>query len=170
MTGKVILEGLEFHAYHGVYPQERSSGNKFEVDVSVETEIDSTAFADDLTGTINYENLYDVVKKEMARPSKLLERVGHSIAEQILATFPQALSVQITFPSLIRRSGACSTRVMSRAYATSWGWKFTKRAWRRGGASRGAWAGRARTRSTPAAPSRPATSPPWASPGTRRCA
>lgn len=95
MTGKVILEGLEFHAYHGVYPQERSSGNKFEVDVSVETEINSTAFADDLTGTINYENLYDVVKKEMAKPSKLLERVGHAIAEQILATFPQALSVQI---------------------------------------------------------------------------
>ena len=26
MTGKVILEGLEFHAYHGVYAHERSSG------------------------------------------------------------------------------------------------------------------------------------------------
>jgi len=38
MRGKVALEGLEFHAYHGVYPHERSSGNKFEVDIMVETE------------------------------------------------------------------------------------------------------------------------------------
>jgi dihydroneopterin aldolase len=95
MTGKVILEGLEFHAYHGVYPAERSSGNKFEVDVSVETEINASAFEDDLGGTINYEALYDVVKSEMAKPSKLLERVGHAIAARILTSFPQALSVQI---------------------------------------------------------------------------
>lgn len=95
MTGRIILEGLEFHAYHGVYPQERSSGNKFEVDVSVETEINPSAYEDDLAGTINYETLYGVVKSEMAKPSKLLERVGHSIAGRILSTFPQARSVQI---------------------------------------------------------------------------
>lgn len=95
MTGRIILEGLEFHAYHGVYAHERSSGNKFEVDVSVETAINPSAFADDLTGTINYEALYSVVKTEMVKPSKLLERVGHAIAQKILATFPEALSVQI---------------------------------------------------------------------------
>ncbi len=95
MTGRIILEGLEFHAYHGVYPHERSSGNKFEVDVSVETAINPSAFEDDLGGTINYEALYDLVKLEMAKPSKLLERVGHAIAGRILSTFPHALSVQI---------------------------------------------------------------------------
>ena len=96
MTGRVILEGLEFHAYHGVYPHERSSGNKFEVDVSVVTEINDSAFQDDLSGTINYEDLYDVVKTEMSKPSKLLERVGHSIAGKILLTFPEAVSVEIS--------------------------------------------------------------------------
>jgi len=95
MTGTISLEGLEFHAYHGVYPQERSSGNKFEVDVSVETTINPSAFEDDLSGTINYESLYEIVRSEMASPSKLLERVGHSIAAEILAKFPQAVSVQI---------------------------------------------------------------------------
>lgn len=95
MTGKIILEGLEFHAYHGVYPQERSSGNKFEVDVSVETAINPSAFADDLSGTINYEDLYGVIKSEMAKPSKLLERVGHAIAGKILSTFSEALTVEV---------------------------------------------------------------------------
>ncbi len=74
MRGKVALEGLEFHAYHGVYPHERSSGNKFEVDIIVETEFDDTAFQDDSSaGTINYEDPYALAKKSKwrSRPSFL---------------------------------------------------------------------------------------------------
>lgn len=95
MTGKVSLEGLEFHAYHGVYPHERSSGNKFEVDVMVETEFLDSAFQDDLSGTINYEDLYAIVKEEMAKPSKLLETVGHAIAKHALNTFKEAKTVEV---------------------------------------------------------------------------
>ena len=95
MTGKISLEGLEFHAYHGVYPHERSSGNKFEVDIVVETEFLEAAFQDDLSGTINYEGLYALVKNEMNKPSKLLETVGHAIAEKILKSFESAISVEV---------------------------------------------------------------------------
>jgi dihydroneopterin aldolase len=95
MKGKVALEGLEFHAYHGVYPHERSSGNKFEVDIDVETEFQDTAFQDDLSGTINYEDLYRLVKTEMDKPSKLLETVGHAIAKKILHSFESAISVEV---------------------------------------------------------------------------
>ena len=95
MTGKVELEGLEFHAYHGIYPHERSSGNKFEVDIIVETEFSDSAFQDDLSGTINYEVLYSIVKAEMAKPSKLLETVGHAIAQQTLETFIEARAVEV---------------------------------------------------------------------------
>ena len=95
MTGKISLEGLEFHAYHGVYAHERSSGNKFEVDIIVETEIQDSAFQDDLRGTINYEDLYALVKKEMEKPSKLLETVAHSIAETILKKFTSARNAEV---------------------------------------------------------------------------
>jgi dihydroneopterin aldolase len=74
MTGKVALEGLEFHAYHGVYPHERSSGNKFDVDVIVETEFLDSAFRDDLAGTINYEDLYAIVKR---RNGQTFEVIGN---------------------------------------------------------------------------------------------
>src|SRR5712664_4184364 len=94
MRGKVALEGLEFHAFHGVYPHERSSGNKFEVDVIVETEFQEAAFQDDLSGTINYEDLYALVKNEMEKPSKLLETVGHAIAKQTLQRFKEAVAVE----------------------------------------------------------------------------
>ena len=95
MRGKVSLEGLEFHAYHGVYAYERSSGNKFEVDILVETEFDESAFRDELTGTLNYEEVYAVVKAEMEKPSKLLETVANAIAEKTLIKFNEAISVEV---------------------------------------------------------------------------
>jgi dihydroneopterin aldolase len=95
MIGKVILESLEFHAYHGLYPHERSSGNKFEVDIEVETNFSASAFQDDLSGTVDYERLYVVIKDEMEKPSKLLETVGHAIAVRTLETFPNAMAVMV---------------------------------------------------------------------------
>ncbi len=95
MQGKVSLEGLEFHAYHGVYPHERSSGNKFEVDILVDTTFDASAFRDELTGTLNYEELYLVVKAVMEKPSKLLETVANQIALDTLATFKEAIAVEV---------------------------------------------------------------------------
>lgn len=96
LKGKVVLEGLEFHAYHGIYPDERSSGNKFEVDVSVNTVFDESAFQDELTGTINYEDIYSIVKVEMNMPSKLLESVAHAIAQNILDSFSAAMRAEVT--------------------------------------------------------------------------
>src|SRR6218665_3228836 len=93
--GKVSLEGLEFHAYHGYYAHERSSGNKFEVDIFVETNFADTAYRDDLTGTLDYEQLYKVVKEEMEKPSKLLETVCHNIAERTLNTFAESTNVEV---------------------------------------------------------------------------
>jgi len=96
LKGKVVLEGLEFHAYHGIYPDERSSGNKFEVDISVSTFFDESAFPDELSGTINYEDIYTIVKDEMEKPSKLLESVAHAIAEKILDSFFAAIQAEVT--------------------------------------------------------------------------
>jgi 7,8-dihydroneopterin aldolase/epimerase/oxygenase len=83
MTGKITLEGLEFHAFHGVYPHERASGNWFEVDISVETDFTEGASNDELAGTVNYETLFEIVKKEMEQPSKLLETVAEKIVGQV---------------------------------------------------------------------------------------
>lgn len=95
MIGKICLEGLEFHAFHGVYPHERESGNWFEVDISVGTEIIQGAGRDDLSRTVNYETLYQLVKEEMEKPSKLLETVGEKIVKRVLSEIPQVSEVKI---------------------------------------------------------------------------
>lgn len=100
MIGQVALEGLEFHAFHGLYPHERESGNWFEVDITVETDFEKAAQNDDLDGTVNYVTLFQIVKDEMDRPSKLLETVAGKIVNDVLAALPAVLRVDIKISKL----------------------------------------------------------------------
>lgn len=95
MTSRIALEGLEFHAFHGVYPHERESGNWFEVDVAVDTDFSKAAETDELSGTVDYEIIYQVVKQEMDKPSKLLETVGDNIVDEILKRFAKVSQVEL---------------------------------------------------------------------------
>lgn len=100
MTGRVALEGLEFHAFHGVYPHERESGNFFEVDIAVETDFTRAAENDDLAGTVNYEILFRIVREEMDQPSRLLETVAGKIVNRVLGDLPAVLTVDIRISKL----------------------------------------------------------------------
>jgi 7,8-dihydroneopterin aldolase/epimerase/oxygenase len=100
MIGRIALEGLEFHAFHGVYPHERESGNFFEVDITVETDFSKAAATDELLGTVNYETLFKIVKDEMEQPSKLLETVAEKVANDVLEVFPNVVSVEFKISKL----------------------------------------------------------------------
>lgn len=95
MSGRVALEGLEFHAFHGVYPHERESGNWFEVDILADTDFTSASISDDLVGTVNYEDLFRIVKTEMEIPSRLLETVAHNITEEVMRQMPAIQRVEL---------------------------------------------------------------------------
>jgi len=98
--GRIALEGLEFHAFHGVYPHERESGNWFEVDIAVETDFSRAVHRDDITGTVNYETLFRMVKDEMEQPSKLLETVAGKLVDDVLRDFPEVTSVEFRISKL----------------------------------------------------------------------
>lgn len=100
MNGKVALEGLEFHAFHGVYPHERESGNFFEVDITVETDFSDAATSDELEGTVNYEELFKIIKEEMEKPSKLLETVAENVVTDVMNRFPSAFAVEFKISKL----------------------------------------------------------------------
>ncbi len=100
MNGRIALEGLEFHAFHGVYPHERESGNWFEVDIAVETDFSAAAQRDDLEGTVNYETLYSIVKAEMERPSKLLESVAEKIVNDVLRELKAVVLVELSISKM----------------------------------------------------------------------
>jgi dihydroneopterin aldolase len=100
MTGKISLEGLEFHAYHGVYPHERDSGNWFEVDITVDADFSEGAARDEISGTVNYETLFSIIKAEMEKPSKLLETVAGQIVDKVLQDLPAVEKVELKIAKL----------------------------------------------------------------------
>lgn len=94
--GRISLEGMEFHAFHGVYPEERVQGNRFTVDVHIDTDFESAAKQDDLSGTIDYSVVAGIVKEEMDHPRALLEALADSIGQRIRNTFPTTEQITVS--------------------------------------------------------------------------
>lgn len=91
----ITLDGLTFHAYHGVMPQERRVGNEFVVDLRLKVDYEQAALTDDLDGTVNYAEVYETVRTEMEQPSALLEHVAARIGRSLLQRFDRIGSVQL---------------------------------------------------------------------------
>ena len=73
---RLILNEMRFHAYHGVMEQEGLVGGDYLVSISVEADLSKAVRTDSLAYTVNYADLYELVKHEMDIPSKLLEQVA----------------------------------------------------------------------------------------------
>jgi len=84
---KVALNGIKIFARHGFYEEEAILGNDFELDVVV-TLAGQNVSSDELSDTLDYQQLYSIVKEEMAIRSDLLEHVLYRIKASIISTFP----------------------------------------------------------------------------------
>ncbi|MDF2158391.1 dihydroneopterin aldolase [Algoriphagus sp. CAU 1675] len=94
--GKVALEGIEFHAYHGAYPEETVLGNRFTLDLELDTDFREAMLHDDLKATVDYAKLYKIIKARMDVKVKLLEHLGHMIVTDILEVYPQTKQIRLT--------------------------------------------------------------------------
>jgi dihydroneopterin aldolase len=94
--GKITLEGLEFFAFHGYYDEEQKIGNKYGVDITIETFLEKAGADDKLSETIDYEELYKIIREAMNIPSRLLENIGGRIMEVVFANFPLVTYVELS--------------------------------------------------------------------------
>ena len=93
--GVIELEGMEFKAYHGCLEQEKIRGNSFTVDFRGELDLSAAAESDNLSDTLNYGEIYEIVADEMSIPSELLENVAGRILKAIEEKFPQLVSFSV---------------------------------------------------------------------------
>ena len=97
MPDEVFLEAVRFYGYHGVNPEERVQGQRFVVDVQLETDLRPAGASDDLAQTINYSSVYQRVKAIVEGESRdLIEAVAEEIATTLLAEFPTASTATVT--------------------------------------------------------------------------
>jgi len=97
VTDTVFLERMQFYGYHGHNPEERALGQRFEVDVSLETSTRAAGMSDELADTVNYSAVFKTCRQIVeGEPKKLIESVAESIARQLLASEPRVSAVQVT--------------------------------------------------------------------------
>lgn len=82
--GKITIEEMEFYAFHGHYQEEQIVGNRFLVDLEIETDLGPAAESDQLDDAVNYQLAYQIIKKEMKREkSNLLEAIGKRMLDAL---------------------------------------------------------------------------------------
>jgi 7,8-dihydroneopterin aldolase/epimerase/oxygenase len=75
----IQVNGIIVYAFHGCLPQETLIGANYEVNIKMHTNFEEAALTDNLTQTIDYCQVYEIVKHEMAIASKLIETVAKRI-------------------------------------------------------------------------------------------
>ena len=83
----ININDMRFYAHHGCFEQERAIGTHFRVDLRFVTDTTTAEVSDNIADTVSYLDVYQVVKKQMAQPSNLLENVARRICDAVLAEF-----------------------------------------------------------------------------------
>jgi dihydroneopterin aldolase len=81
--GFIQIEGMEFYAFHGHYKEEQIVGNKFLIDLEIETDLEPAGISDRLEDAADYTIACRVVREEMEKKSKLLENIARRILDSL---------------------------------------------------------------------------------------
>ena len=94
--GTIHIEGMEFYSFHGHFKEEQIVGNKFLVDLLMETDMTNASESDELHDAVNYQTAYKLVKREMEKKSRLLENIAQRILDTLHAELPGVIKATVT--------------------------------------------------------------------------
>ncbi len=94
---EIFIRKIKAYGYHGVFEKENREGQWFFVDLRIFLPLTAAAGTDALEETVDYSRAAALVKScvEARPPFALIERLAGTIAEKILATFPQAQAAEV---------------------------------------------------------------------------
>ena len=92
----IRLNTISLFAHHGVYDEEISNGNNFEIDLEIEIPDSLAMTTDSLSDALDYTKLYTlVVSVSESRRYNLLEAFAHNICAKIFESFPMILNIGV---------------------------------------------------------------------------
>ena len=89
MKDVIRLSELSFYGYHGVTAAEKETGRDFEIDCELEVDLAEAGRSDRLKDTIDYQAVYELIRKTVEGTAfSLLEGLASHLATIILDNFP----------------------------------------------------------------------------------
>ena len=98
--GIITIDNMEFYAFHGCFEEEQKIGTRFRVNLRMEVDTSCAQVSDSIADTVNYLEVYQVVKREMMKPSHLLEHVADRIGRAVKSEFSGVENVTIRISKL----------------------------------------------------------------------
>ena len=98
---KLLLKGMRFYGYHGVFAEENKLGQQFFVDLELYMDMDKAAQSDALEDALDYSEVYRFVKEIVEGPPfKLIEALTAHLASRLLEhyTMVNEITVRLTKP------------------------------------------------------------------------
>lgn len=96
---RISLNDVHFFGHHGIYEEEKILGNTFIVNLYVDF-LPAQTVIRNISETIDYVTLFELVKVRMAKPTPLLETIVSELAETILNDFTLVHTVFIKITKL----------------------------------------------------------------------
>lgn len=88
MKDIIRLGEMAFYGYHGVSAAEKETGRAFEVDCEIEVDLADAGKSDQLTDTVDYEQVYNLIRDTVEGTAfSLLEGLASTLATMILDRF-----------------------------------------------------------------------------------
>ena len=94
--GRIAINDMRFYAHHGCFEQERAIGTHFRVDLVFDTDTSRAEVSDNISDTVSYLDVYQIVKEQMLQPSNLLEHVARRIGEAVLRQYAAVQRLTVT--------------------------------------------------------------------------
>lgn len=96
MNDQIAITGIKAHGFHGVFPEERRVGQDFIVDVLLFLDLNSAGESDDLTKTVDYSKVAELVVAQIkGEPLNLIEALAMRIIKHVLSDFPLVQKVKV---------------------------------------------------------------------------
>ena len=93
---QIIVQGIEFYAYHGVPDAEQQIGHRYRVDLVVDLDLREAGRTDDLRHTVSYGDLARlVIHIGASQQCRLLESLAEQMCAAILEHFPAIQRVEL---------------------------------------------------------------------------
>jgi dihydroneopterin aldolase len=90
LTGNLLIEALELHAYHGWYPHEGEFGQPFSVDLVITADIGPEAASDRLGVALDYAAVVARTRYLFVETRhQLIEAAAVALGRGLLAEFPK---------------------------------------------------------------------------------
>ncbi len=100
-TDKIIIKGMQFYGYHGLFKEETKLGQLFIVDLEMNVDVEKPGRSGQMEDSVHYGEVFDCIRHLVeGEHVQLIEELAINIADELFAQFEliEGLKIRVKKP------------------------------------------------------------------------